>query len=102
MQSERKLFQLALVLMVGFFMLLWLLWGALRSLSVRTLAAKAARKAVALPASGDPRLRGAYRFDQAGWIYVHLAGAPDRVGFQHGYLLAPEIADAFEAVKLSE
>ncbi len=48
----------------------------------------------------DPRLRGAYRFDKAEWVYVHLQGSPGEIGFQHGYLLAPEIADAFQAVKL--
>ncbi|HEV2176850.1 MAG TPA: C45 family autoproteolytic acyltransferase/hydrolase [Terriglobia bacterium] len=50
----------------------------------------------------DPRLHGAYRFEQGGWIYVHLEGTPGNVGFQHGYLLAPEIADAFAAIKLTE
>ncbi len=44
------------------------------------------------------RLLGAYRFEQAGWIYVHLEGSPRAVGFQHGYLLAPEIHDAFDTV----
>jgi Phospholipase B len=49
---------------------------------------------------GDERLKGAYRFDRAGWIYVHLQGSPEDIGFQHGYLLAPEIEDAFQVVKL--
>ena len=49
----------------------------------------------------DPRLSGAYRFEQGGWIYVHLQGAPERIGYAHGYLLAPEIADALAAVKLT-
>src|SRR5229473_4372464 len=48
----------------------------------------------------DPRLQKAYRFQQGGWTYVHLEGSPSDVGFQHGYLLAPEIADAFAAIKL--
>jgi hypothetical protein len=51
------------------------------------------------PAS-DPRLQKAYRFQQGGWIYVHLEGSPSDIGFQHGYLLAPEIADALAAIKL--
>lgn len=50
----------------------------------------------------DARLRGAYRFERGGWIYVHLEGAPKRIGFQHGYLLAPEIDDALQAIKLSD
>ena len=48
----------------------------------------------------DPRLQKAYRFQQGGWTYVHLEGSAGDIGFQHGYLLAPEIADALEAIKL--
>ena len=50
--------------------------------------------------SPDPRLQKAYRFQKGGWTYVHLEGSPAVIGFQHGYLLAPEIADALEAIKL--
>src|SRR5271169_5216233 len=49
-------------------------------------------------APDDARLKGAYRFDQSGWVYVHLEGDPGTVGFQHGSLLAPEIEDAFQSV----
>src|ERR1700676_2585590 len=48
----------------------------------------------------DPRVQKAYRFQQGGWTYVHLEGSPSDVGFQHGYLLAPEIADAFAAIQM--
>src|SRR5579859_6977199 len=48
----------------------------------------------------DARLQKAYRFQQGGWTYVHLEGSPAEIGYQHGYLLAPEIADAFQAIKL--
>ena len=48
----------------------------------------------------DARLLKAYRFQKGGWTYVHLQGSPSEIGYQHGYLLAPEIADAFEAIKL--
>ncbi len=48
----------------------------------------------------DPRLEKAYRFQQGGWTYVHLEGSAADVGYQHGYLLAPEIADALQAIKL--
>ncbi len=41
------------------------------------------------------RMKGAFRKPaQNGWIFVHLEGTPFDMGFQHGYLLAPEIADA--------
>jgi hypothetical protein len=49
----------------------------------------------------DPRLKNALRRpEQNGWIFVHLEGAPSEIGFQHGYLLAREIQDAFRAVAL--
>src|ERR1700675_3986167 len=51
-------------------------------------------------AASDPRLGESYRFQQGGWTNVHLQGSPSDIGFQHGYLLAPEIADALEAIKL--
>jgi hypothetical protein len=56
------------------------------------------RESAAAPAKADP-LQGAYRFEQNGWIFVHLEGAPDRLGFQHGALLAPEIADLLRVLK---
>ncbi len=60
----------------------------------------AAEAAAAVPGSQDASLQKAYRFKQGGWTYVHLEGTPSDMGFQHGYLLAPEIADAFEAIKM--
>ena len=50
-------------------------------------------------AANDPRLKGSYRFDRGGWLYVHLEGEPGALGYQHGYLLAPEIENAFAAVR---
>jgi hypothetical protein len=44
-------------------------------------------------------LQGSYRFERNGWIYVQLEGAPDRLGFQHGYLLAEEIGDLLRVLK---
>lgn len=50
--------------------------------------------------ASDPRLGKSYRFQQGGWTYVHLEGSPAEIGFEHGYLLASEIDDALEAIKL--
>src|ERR1022692_3644283 len=50
--------------------------------------------------SSDPRLQKAYCFQQGGWTYVHLEGSPSEIGYQHGFLLAPEIADALESIRL--
>lgn len=47
----------------------------------------------------DPRLKKAARLqERGGWIQVHLEGTPTEIGYQHGYLLAPEIADNFKAI----
>ena len=48
----------------------------------------------------DPRLHNAFRREpQNDWVFVHLEGDPSTIGFQHGYLLAPEIQDGFRVVK---
>jgi hypothetical protein len=58
------------------------------------------------PAKDDSRLAGnyqpdpqaverygpAYRYPQAGWIVLHIEGEPYERGYQHGRLMAPEIA----------
>jgi hypothetical protein len=44
----------------------------------------------------DARLKNSFREDRNGWVYVHLEGKPGTIGFQHGYLLAPEIDDALK------
>ena len=49
----------------------------------------------------DPRLKHASRRpEQNGWILVHLEGAPADIGYQHGYLLAPEIRDTLHTVSV--
>jgi Phospholipase B len=51
----------------------------------------------------DPRLKGAFRKPaQNGWTFVHLEGTPSEIGFQHGYLLAPEILDAEKVIVLEQ
>ncbi len=50
----------------------------------------------------DARLAKALRRPAtSGWIFVHLEGSPATIGFQHGYLLAPEIREAHKRVRLS-
>src|SRR5207249_4254236 len=49
----------------------------------------------------DPRMKHSFRRpSENGWTYVHLEGAPPEIGFQHGYLLAPEIRDAQRVIAL--
>ena len=50
----------------------------------------------------DARLAGAYKFQRGGWTYVHLQGTPAQIGFQHGYLLAPQIADALHVYRVED
>jgi hypothetical protein len=44
------------------------------------------------PASVE-RFGPAYRYPQAGWMVLHIEGAPYDRGYQHGRLMAAEIAD---------
>ncbi len=44
-------------------------------------------------------LRGSYRSEKNGWIFVHLEGPPRDLGYQHGYLLASEIGDLLRVLK---
>ncbi|MGE5112471.1 MAG: C45 family autoproteolytic acyltransferase/hydrolase [Acidobacteriaceae bacterium] len=58
---------------------------------------------VSLSRASSPasELKGAYRLpEKNGWTFVHLQGTPHQIGFQNGYLLAPEIEDALAVVKL--
>src|SRR5271169_6495591 len=48
----------------------------------------------------DTTLAKGYRFERGGWTYVHLEGTPHDIGVQHGYLLAPEIADVYGVLRL--
>lgn len=49
----------------------------------------------------DSRLKKAFRRPvRNGWTFVHLEGSPSEIGFQNGYLLAPEILDLKGAVEL--
>lgn len=53
----------------------------------------------------DARLGKSFRRAPVdGWTLVHLEGKPQDIGFQHGYWLAPEIADmkAVAALELKE
>jgi hypothetical protein len=43
--------------------------------------------------SHDQMMANATRYEKNGWIVVHLQGSPGVIGYQHGYLLANEIAD---------
>lgn len=48
----------------------------------------------------DQMMAKASRAEKNGWIAVHLEGAPEVIGYQHGYLLADEIIDLRGALKV--
>jgi hypothetical protein len=55
-------------------------------------------RAADIPAAHKPdpasvqRYEKGYRYTQAGWTVLHIEGDPYPRGYQHGYLMAPEIA----------
>ena len=51
-------------------------------------------------AASDTQSQPGYRFERGGWTYVHLEGTPAEIGYQHGRLLAREIADTLAVIKL--
>ena len=103
MQTGANAFRMAFLLAILTLVLCWSMLppknGDLLASGPSSAAAKGGQARGKL---ADPRLNPAYRFEKGGWVYVHLEGTPGQIGFQHGYLLAPEIADAFEAVKLQD
>ena len=50
----------------------------------------------------DVRLAKATRYEKAGWVFAHLEGSPRTIGYQYGFLLAPEIDDAHRALKATD
>jgi hypothetical protein len=58
-------------------------------------AAEVSRAAEAPSSSGS-----GYRFEAGGWTYVHLEGDPGQIGYQHGQLLAAEIADLVHVIQV--
>jgi hypothetical protein len=51
------------------------------------------------PVGDTGRLGGSHRSEKNGWIFVHLEGKAEQVGYQHGYLLSSEIADLLRVCK---
>jgi hypothetical protein len=50
-------------------------------------------------AARDQRLERGFRApERSGWIHVRLEGSPGEIGYQHGYLLAKEIATAHRTI----
>jgi len=64
------------------------------SVAICSTALALSRTTPPLPAADAALLAGSSRKPPVNnWTVVHLAGSPKQLGYQHGYLLAPEIAD---------
>ena len=68
-------------------------------LSPIAIAAGQQKPAATLTSEQRQWLSQARRAEQDGWIYLRIAGAPREMGFQHGYLLAPEIRTSMGIVR---
>jgi hypothetical protein len=65
------------------------------------LSAGAALATVPKVQTADARLRHSFRRPESnGWTFVHLEGTPAEIGYQHGYLLSPEILDMKRVAEL--
>jgi phospholipase B-like protein len=85
--------------LVPFLLVALVAFGLLLTTRIQTANAAPARIA-RQDSTYDVTLGRGYRFDRGGWTYVHLEGAPHDIGVQHGYLMAPEIADFYGVVRL--
>jgi hypothetical protein len=95
--STRRAAAIGVILLGG--VALWWLGGSGADItSAKNTMARSIAAGQKRTGASDPRLAGAHRFEEGGWIYVHLEGDAAAVGFQHGYLLGPEIEDAFTAI----
>ena len=76
--------------------------SALFLLSLCIASAACSALALPLPAKADAQatVGAGYRFERGGWTYVHLEGDPGQIGFEHGQLLAAEIADMVKVIQL--
>lgn len=84
---------LAAVLLAG-----W--WGSCGALGQQVSRPKSvAGQAAKLTEEQKDWLGRAKRHEKHGWIYLHIEGPPRERGFQHGYLLAKEIAESSHAYK---
>jgi hypothetical protein len=55
-----------------------------------------------LTAQENEWLKKAYRYDENGWIYLHIEGTPFERGFQRGYLTANEIDEFLKTLMFTE
>ncbi|MGH9614571.1 MAG: C45 family autoproteolytic acyltransferase/hydrolase, partial [Bryobacteraceae bacterium] len=75
----------------------WLIFCALVLPCVASPAPAGGRE---LPPESEKAGKAFRRPVENGWIFVHLEGTPAEIGYQHGYLLEPEIEDVFRVLRV--
>jgi len=74
-------------------------WGWLNGLVVGLACINSA--AAPLSSEQNQCVAKGKRIERNGWVYLHIEGGPKERGFQHGYLLAPEIVDGLRTTRHS-
>lgn len=77
----------------------WLMNPGTAGAHIMITPARPAQKPSGGAAPPAAQIESSYRSEQNGWIFVHLEGPPAQIGYQHGYQLAPEIADLLRVTK---
>ncbi|HST12866.1 MAG TPA: C45 family peptidase [Terriglobales bacterium] len=82
---------------------MWRWFAGLSGLAVLAVAVSLSSLSFSRAAGQDSELKGSFRQpEKNGWTYVHLQGTPHQIGFQNGYLLAPEIEDYLKVTTLEQ
>jgi Phospholipase B len=74
-------------------------FGAALACTMLLLLAGTRDKVTATADSRSDPLAKAFRTERNGWVYIHLEGSPEEIGYQHGYLLAREIDESLRVFK---
>ncbi len=78
-------------------------WAVLAGLLVAGIGLSLSSASAPRAGSQESALKGSFRrSENNGWTFVHLQGAPHDIGFQNGYLLAPEIDDTLKVTILEQ
>ena len=82
---------------------MWRWFAGMGGLAVLAVAVSLSSLSFSRSTVQDGELKGSFRQPQEnGWTYVHLQGTPHQIGFQNGYLLAPEIEDYLKVMMLEQ
>lgn len=81
-----------------------LIYGVALTLLIAGCATETANpvREIRLKAQENQWLAKAHRYDENGWIYLHIEGTPFERGFQRGYLTADEIDEFLKTLAFAE